>query len=570
MLQVNGRGGRTGDDADAGDGQRNDGEASDAEANADIDANTNADADAGTDAKTDTDPSIDANADADADADAKTDADTDADSPRFGGYVNPVRLFIVGVGLVLARYGVIDEDRARRTGELSWPRVVVGFARISQSAADLAMVGAVLGTLAITGIGFASPFWVLSVVLANGIAGGVINQVSQRFGASRYDELSVVVIQGFLVTVAVTVPMATVFVLFPTELVSLIAEEPQSIAYGATYLQILGPAVVCRSLNIWGSRVLVGADDAWTPMILRGGGALANIGLNAVLIFGLGLGVAGAALGTAISIGAVTCCFVWGVAGGWLPFVGRFPVTVDLGGPYLDRALLGDLGRISTPIIAKGFVQRFAEFPLLAMVAGFGPGVAAAFVVSRRIRAFLNAPGWGFGLASSSLVGQRLGAGEEHEATAYGWDVLKHSLGVHLVLAVLALAFARPITRAFISDPELVPLTTTFVRVAAVSVLANAVGNTTAGALNGSGDTRWPLYGKALGLYGFTLPLVYLGLYGLTIPVVDLHVVAPLGTTALYLALLTEAAVPAAVSFVRFRSGTWTVVSRKFRPEAAD
>jgi Na+-driven multidrug efflux pump len=76
------------------------------------------------------------------------------------------------------------------------------------------------------------------------------------------------------------------------------------------------------------------------------------------------------------------------------------------------------------------------------------------------------------------------------------------------------------------------------------------------GPLRASGDTRWPFYGQLLGLFGFALPAAYLG------------TVTPLGIYGLHVALLLETAAPAAVTYYRYRSGKWKLVSRMYRSEA--
>ncbi|MFC6727659.1 MATE family efflux transporter, partial [Natronoarchaeum mannanilyticum] len=55
---------------------------------------------------------------------------------------NPVRWLLLSIGRLLARAGLIDGRRAERTTDLAWPRIVTGLARMSKSAADVAMVGA--------------------------------------------------------------------------------------------------------------------------------------------------------------------------------------------------------------------------------------------------------------------------------------------------------------------------------------------------------------------------------------------------------------------------------------------
>lgn len=471
---------------------------------------------------------------------------------------NPVRSAIWGIGIGLARLGIIDEYRGRRTADLAWPRIVTGLARMSQSAADLAMVGTAVGAAAISGLGYAYLYWMLGSTLALGLAGGTISQVSQRYGAEQSDEIGVVIKQSVLLEGLFALPFAVAFATVPAELIGLITSDPSSLQLGAAYLQVMALGVGFEFVNKVASRTLVGADDAWSPMVIRAGGAFVNIGLNGVLIFGLGLGVTGAALGTVVATVFVTATFTWGFLTGSLPLVGQFPVSGDLEPPYWRVPLVKQLFEIAGPLMLTRLAQTLGRFPLLAIVSLFGPGIVAAFVTGRRVRGLIGTPGWGFGLASSSLVGQQLGSGDEAEADAYAWDIFRFSMTVYALLALGAFVFARPIAHLFVSGPELVGWVTTFVRVAAISVLGAGVNRSTVGPLRTSGDTRWPLYGQLLGLYAFAVPLAYIGAE------------TSLGITALYLALIAETAVPGAVTFYRFRSGKWKIVSRSFRPEVTD
>ena len=458
---------------------------------------------------------------------------------------NPVAAGAHWFARVLARWGVIDADRGARTVDLAWPRMLTGVARLSQRLADLAMVGAVLGPAAIAGLAFAFAYWQIGNTLSLGLSGGTIAQVSQRFGAGDEDEADLAVKQGLLLGVAIALPLTAIFVAYSTELVSLLSADPLTTGYGATYLAVAGLAIPFEFVNKVSSRTLVGADDARTPMIVRGSGAVANVLLNAVFIFGLGLGVVGAALGTLVATVLVTVAFLLGFLAGRLPLSGSFPITLSPSGPYFDGRLMAELASLSTPLMGRWLATTLVVFPVLAIVATFGPVVVAAFEVARQIRQLINAPNWGFSLAASSLVGQSIGGEEPAEALAYGRDILRFTVVTFLVVSAAVFLLARPIASVFVDDPGTVDRAVPFIRVAAVSAVGFGVDGATTGALRGSGDTRWPFYGKLVGLYGVMLPVAYLA------------TVTPLGIAALYLALLVETAVPAAVTYYRFRSGAW-------------
>lgn len=471
---------------------------------------------------------------------------------------NPVRFVLLTVGAVLSRLGLIAADRVERATDLSWPRIVTGLARMSKSTADVAMVGIALGSTAIAGVGYAAPFWGLAFALGGGVAGGTIGMVSQRFGAEAYDELARSVKASAVLTTAITVPLGALFVLVPGPLVALIGTGELATAYGTDYLRVVGLGVPFAALNLVGSRTLVGADDAWSPMVLRGGGAIVNIVINAVLLFGLGMGVVGAAIGTVVANVLVFVAFVVGLPRGGLPGV-PFPVTVPLADSSLDRSLLSDLVEMATPLLGTNLARNGAQFPKTAIVAMFGDEVVAAYVVAMRVRALMDTPNWGFSLASSSLVGQALGEDDETMADLWARDVLRLSMAVYVLIAAAVFVLARPISRVFVQEPAILPLVTVFVAVAAVSVVFSGVNGSATGPLRASGDTRWPLYSQLAGMYLVAIPIAFLGTAnGLG-----------LGRPALYAAIVLEMAVPAAITYYRYRSGTWKVVSRSYRPDAA-
>ena len=472
---------------------------------------------------------------------------------------NPIRLLLLSVSAALARAGLVDAERARETTDLAWPRIVTGVARMSKGVADVAMVGVVLGPTAIAGMGFAGPFWGMTFAVGGGLAGGTIALVSQRYGAEAYGELGQVVRSSAAVAAAVAVPMAALFWLFPVRLIELLSDDAVAVAYGADYLRVLAVGVPFAVLNQIGSRALVGADDAWTPMVVRSTGAVTNVLLNAVFIFALDMGVVGAALGTVVAGVLVTAAFAVGFARGRLPLVGAFPFRVRWFDRYAARGICRDLLSIGVPVVGRSSVWTVARFPILAFVGLLGSHVVAGYVISRRIWGLMNTPGWGFGLAASSLVGQSLGADDEATAERYGREITVFTVAVYLLAAAAVAVFAEPIVVLFVDDPAspAVPVAVTLVYAACVAVVPQGVTSAVAGALDATGDTNWPFYGRAFGMFGLAIPLVYLG------------ATTPLGLLGVSLSFLAESVPGAAVNYWRFRSGKWKAISRGYRPEAA-
>ena len=460
------------------------------------------------------------------------------------------------IASLLARVGIIERDRLTATVDLAWPRIITGFAIMSKQTADLAMVGLAVGAPAVAGLAFAGAYWTVGKFVAIGLAGGTVGLVSQNYGGDAADRAATVVKQSIWVALALGLPIVVGYALFADRLIALLSDEPAAVGYGTTYLGIVAPALLCEFLNMIASRTYAGVSDTFTPMVIRAGGGVLNILISGTLIFGAGWGVAGAAVGTAVATGLVTLFFSWGMFGRDYFGRGASPVALSVGGPQLDRELLGQLVRVSTPLIARRVAQGLATFPLLAITDSFGSETVAALEVGRRVRNLANSTSWGLSIASSTLVGQALGAGKESEATAYGSQIITLAFVIHVIVAAVVIALAEPIAALFVDDAAAVALSATFVAVSALSLIAMGVDGSATGALRGAGDTQVPFYASLIGLYVFTLPVAYLG------------IVTQLGVTALFVALVLETAVPSAVTLWRFNTGAWRAVSRDYRPGA--
>ena len=468
--------------------------------------------------------------------------------------MNPVSYLFYSVATHLSRAGVIDGDRGLRIANLAWPRFLTMFARQLYRVADIAMVGLAVGPAAIAGLAFASIFWQFANAFAIGLTGGTLMQVSQQYGAGQYDQIDTVVKQTMWIGAAVMVPFFIAFWFFSTPLIELIAGDLATTRYGSSYLQLLSIALLFNVANLIFSRALAGADDTWIAMSVRATGAFVNIALNAVFIFGLGMGVTGAAMGTVIAESVVTVCLTWGFLTGGLPVLGSFPVTVSVDGPYFDRGLAKQLLDISPPLVFERLAETLARFPLFAILATFGPITVAAYEVARRIRTLMEATGNGFSMAASGLVGQELGRGDALEVDRYAQDVIRFSAVLYVVVAGLVFTFSEPLAHFFAENPAAVSQTVPFIRIAALSFVGSGLAYTFAGILRGAGDNRWTLYGRFVSQYVILIPITYLG------------TMTQLGVLAVFVAMLLDTGTRAAIIGFRFASGDWKSMNRALLP----
>ncbi|WP_323171976.1 MATE family efflux transporter [Natrialba sp. PRR66] len=469
------------------------------------------------------------------------------------GRVTGVVAFVANL---FERLGIIDAERFRPTMELAWPRIITGFAIMSKQTADLAMVGTAVGTAGTAGLAYALAYWELVTMLGLGLAGGTVSLVSQNYGGEATDRASLVVTQSVLLAVVFALPVVAVFLAFPNALIELLGSKAAPIDHGRTYLVFVAPAALFELCNLIASRTYTGVGDTFTEMVARAGGAVLNVLLSGLLIFGFGLGVAGAAIGTTLSTGFVTVVLAWGMTGrsyGWLGMAPS-PVPITADGPWIDRELIRELIEISLPEIGRRLAAGAVVFPLLWIAATFGPVIVTALEVGRRVRGLINSVNWGLSLAASSLVGQHLGSSEEGEAAAYGTAIIRLSVVLYAGIAALVIVLSEPIAVPFVSESSEVPAAAAFVAVGAVSSIGFGLDGAAAGVLLGAGDTRLPFLASLAGRYLFAIPAALLG------------PVTPLGIAALYLALLLETYVPGGINYWLVRRGRWKAVSRRYRP----
>jgi len=474
-----------------------------------------------------------------------------------------VRAYLFLFPAALDRLGIADREKAGDAFDLAIPVMVTGGLRVLLRVADFAMVGIALGDEAIAGLEFGFQYYFVGFGLSLAVSSGTISVVSRLQGADRPARANLAVKQSLWLALAISLPLTAVAWVYAEPLVGLLTDDPAAIDFGATYLAIVMLSMAPRFWSMIAARALAGSADTRTPMYVRLVTLPTNVALNAVLIFGLGpapeLGIAGAAIGTAAAnVLAAGIFFV-------LLASGNYAVALPLGRRQLDLGLVREILRVGIPLSGMRLLQTFGRFPFLFILAQLGTAGVAAYAIGRRVMLLALMPAWGYATAASTLVGQRIGAGDDRGATEYGWQTLRIALATQLLIAAVLVLAARPVAAAF--GTEHVGLTVTFIRVFGVAVAGFSVSRTMRGSLRGAGDTRWPFYGTFLGTFVVRLPVAALALptaFAVTVPVVgaSVHPGLGLGYAAIFVAIVADFYVKAAVNTGRFRSGKWRAVAR--------
>ena len=402
-------------------------------------------------------------------------------------------------------------DQLRTVVQLSIPAVLAQVSATAMQYIDATMVGS-LGANASAAIGLVSSSTWLLGGLCSAAATGFAVQVAHRIGAGQDDRARAVVRQAVVFAAWFGVLLACIGAAvsgpLPVWLGGAAAICPDAAAYFLIYSAAL-PALLVQQM--FGS-ILQCSGDMRTPSLLNVLMCLLDVVFNAFLIFpqvvlgpgvlpGAGMGVAGAALGTALAQAVVAVLMLWAV-------LVRSPRLRHLGGSWRpDGECLRTAARIAVPAAAERVTLSAAQIAATRIVAPLGTVAVAANSLAVTAESMCYMPGYGIAAAATTLVGQSLGAKDKALARRYARLATALGAAVMAGMAVLLFAGAGALFHVLTPDAEVRALGAQVLRIEAFAEPLFAVSIVAAGALRGAGDTLGPSVLNRVRMWGVRIPL---------------------------------------------------------------
>jgi Na+-driven multidrug efflux pump len=186
--------------------------------------------------------------------------------------------------------------------------------------------------------------------------------------------------------------------------------------------------------------------------------------------------------------------------------------------------------------------MRFGQVLYFGLILKIGADTYAAHSIAGNIETLSYMPGYGLAIAATTLVGQSIGGNRFKEAYQYG--MLTTGMAVVFMSFIgLLLFFLSPwFATWFTTDKNAIDMVVTALRIDAFAQPALAVGLVLAGALQGVGDTKSPMYSTAIGMWVFRV----LGVYFLGIQL-------ELGITGIWISIAIDLYVRAIYLFYKFK-----------------
>ncbi len=429
--------------------------------------------------------------------------------------------------------------------QLAWPAILSNLLYSTVGLVDIKIVGS-LGPNAVAAVTTGNRmFFVLQGVLM-AVTAGTTALVARAWGADDREEAERVTRASMVICLAVSVVMALPGILFPHELAGVFRGlDAEAITQAASFIRWLSIFNVAFAISFVLGTACRAAGDTITPLWIGAVTNVVNVVLVYVLIYGAfgipSLGVAGAAIANGLAFALGSLIFVVK----WL----RGTLIVGLGPPdAFAPSRLREIVRIGYPAGIEQFVWQLGFIAFLWVVSLYGTEPYAAYGIGVQILALSFVVGFGFSIAASTHVGQRLGAGEPRAAEESGWHAMRLAVLSMVVLGAAVIALAEPLASFMIEDPEVVRLTVVFIYILGACQPLMAIEFTLGGALRGAGDTRFPLY------------TVLTGLIGVRVVLSAIAAAAGLAVEWIFAALIADYVVKCSMLVTRFRGGRWKAI----------
>ena len=399
-----------------------------------------------------------------------------------------------------------------------------------------------LGTASIAGVTLFSTLLTILWSFNEMIGAGSVPILARRFGERDLPGAIAAIYQTLLFKFALALVVGIGGALAAAPLVHSMnasgAVASQAIAYGRLAALNL-PLLYCM-VTIW--TVLRAAGHAATAMRFMVGSVSLNMVLDPALMFGLGLGVRGAAIANAI-----TSLLFLGLGIAWLTS-GRagFRLPLPPPRPWIRWSIVASILRIGLPATVESMARAFALTWCVARVAVYGPASVAATGIAQRVVELGTVVAVGFTLGSAPIVGQNLGARLPLRARSTAILAASITLAIVTPLVALEWVFAEALVRLFGASGDVLAQGVRAVRILAPIQLLISIQLPIGSAFFGAGNTVPPMIAGVL--CGAVAPVLL---------VLGAQAAGHASPQLVWSALLAAYAMEMTAFVVLFRRGTW-------------
>jgi len=372
---------------------------------------------------------------------------------------------------------------------LSYPAILAQLSSVLMQYIDSAMVGH-LGPAAGASIGLVSTCLWLFGGFGMAVTSGFSVQVAHRVGAGDLPGARNIIRQGLVFAMLFSFCMAAVGASVSHALPYWLGGSEEIAHDAGRYFLIMSLFMPAIQLDWMCAYFLQASGNMKVPSILAVGMCLLDVVFNYIFIYRLGMGVSGAAVGSGLAE------VVTGIAMfSYLAFKSKeLRLTSEKGSYRIRKEVMNKALGISGPMALQNILMRGGYIAATVIVAPLGTIAIAANSFAVTAESLCYMPGYGIADASTTLVGQSIGAGRRPLAKRFAWITTLLGMGIMGLLAILMYIFAPQMIGIMSPDADVIALGGRVLRIEAFAEIGYAASIVAYGAFVGAGDTKWPSF----------------------------------------------------------------------------
>ncbi len=409
----------------------------------------------------------------------------------------------------------LKKDTIKDVLRLSLPAVLEMLLYTMIWTTDTMLIGQYGGDVTVSAVGISCEiiYTFTNILIAQSVSIGITSIVARKYGAKELDAANEYATIGFSIGGLISIITTLFIFIFSKKLLVLAGASSDIIGLGTTYINIICIGLPFNMLTSMLSAIQRSYGNTKTPMIVSFVMLVVNLSLDIILIFGyLGfpeLGVKGAAIATTLAnIGGFIYAYIYTCK--------KSVIKIKI--KYMSKFNLKRIKKLFTLSIPAGMQEAAYSLARLftsMMIMHLGTIAFAANQITLTLENISFMPGWGFAVAATSLVGNKVGEKNYKKAKEYGRASTILGIGVMSIFSILFLLFPSQLISLFIDskDTDVIKLGSYCLMIAALEQPMIGLSMITSGIFKGHGDTKTPFTIAFITSWFVRLPLVFYFIY---------------------------------------------------------
>lgn len=369
----------------------------------------------------------------------------------------------------------------------SLPLMVGNLFQMLYNTVDSVVVGRFVSTEALAAVGSTAMIVNIMVFFFNGFSVGAGVVIARHFGARDMKKLHTAVETTMALTFVICLLFTIIGLVWVRPMLRLMATPEDVMTDAAVYLRIYFAGISGLLVYNIGSGILRAVGDSTRPLMFLALTSILNIILDLVFVIVFHGGIAGVAYATILSQ------FI--SAGLTILLLTRSRdiyrlVWSDL---HIDPAVTRQIFSVGMPAGIQSVITSISNVFVQSYVNYFGSACMAGWSCYNKLDQFMMLPMQSMSMASTTFVGQNMGAGNEDRANRGTFITVAFTEAVMAFVAIALFVLAAPATALFTQDRSVIDYGVLFLRANVFFILFNCVNHVLAGGLRGRGDARGPM-----------------------------------------------------------------------------